>query len=974
MSTAGRRGARLSATAVALGSLVAAASGTTAAATAHPVARPAGTASGLVDVRASNGSQTQAALDTRAARVSARPAVSALRASLGQQAVVDIDPTTLTPREVARLDGFLTGPSTAPAAGIALAYVRAHPGVFRLSGADLAGLRLARDYLDISGTSHLSWVQAVGGVPLFGNGLKANVARDGRLINVLGSPVSGLRAPAAPAKLGAGAAIRRAKTAMGASHAAAATGDTVKPVLFATSGGTRAAYQVVAMSVASPALSVVDAVTGRVLFRESLTADASAGTGTGATPATTPAAVTPAAADESASVFANYPGAPSGGTQKTVDLTARGWLPAGSVVLFGNNAHTYTDVNDNNAPDPSEEVSPNARGSYGFTLKRFLINGEPCRVDVCSWQPTQPYSWTVNRSQTSTQNFYFINEYHDHLAAAPIGFTGAAGNFQQVNRTGKGLGGDPVQDEPLDGADTAAGLPDANHIDNANFATPPDGQAPRMQMYLWHTPGASYPGQDPFIGASGSDESDIVYHEYTHGLTHRLVVDSGGVPSLDSVQGGSMGEAWSDWYALDYLVDQGLLKDTAKPGEVEVGRYVLPSFNFRTEPTDCTVGAPASVCPGTAAAGSGGYTYGDFGKISGSGPEVHADGEIWAQTLWDLRTAVGSTMAESLVTRGLELSPTFPSFLDMRNAIIAGDLADHGGAHVKLLWKIFAHRGMGFFAGTITGNDVSPVENFSLPPAAGTPTTKVTGRVVNSTSRQGVAGAVVAFGGHDSGFPGSYTAVTGAHGYYTIAGVLPGTYPDVYSGGAGYNSAVRTVRVAGHFTALGFSLVRDWAAASGGASVAASNGDENASFDCGAAALIDQSLGNGWSTAKPASGGRFATVRLPAAVNISTLQIDPSGTCGDTVVASAGKYTVSTSKDGTTFRTAAAGTFTPADIGHLVTVPLAAGTGTAVKYIRYTIYSNQASQLGVTCTGGAGDDEGCPWFDSQEMEVFGLRS
>ncbi|WP_234354839.1 hypothetical protein [Streptomyces sp. NRRL WC-3618] len=37
----------------------------------------------------------------------------------------------------------------------------------------------------------MSLVQSVDGVPVFGNGVKAHVARDGRLISVLGSPVRG---------------------------------------------------------------------------------------------------------------------------------------------------------------------------------------------------------------------------------------------------------------------------------------------------------------------------------------------------------------------------------------------------------------------------------------------------------------------------------------------------------------------------------------------------------------------------------------------------------------------------------------------------------------------------------------------------------------------------------------------------------------------------------------------------------------
>ena len=88
-------------------------------------------------------------------------------------------------------------------------------------------------------------------------------------------------------------------------------------------------------------------------------------------------------------------------------------------------------------------------------------------------------------------------------------------------------------------------------------------------------------------------------------------------------------------------------------------------------------------------------TYGDFGKIAG-GPEVHADGEIWLETLWDLRNALGSTETERLVTRAMELSPPSPSFLDMRNAIVQADEVANGGANSDTIWKTFAHRGMGY--------------------------------------------------------------------------------------------------------------------------------------------------------------------------------------------------------------------------------------------------------------------------------------
>ena len=69
--------------------------------------------------------------------------------------------------------------------------------------------------------------------------------------------------------------------------------------------------------------------------------------------------------------------------------------------------------------------------------------------------------------------FYLNNVVHDILYRH--GFNEAAGNFQVDNFGKGGAGADAVRAEAQDGSGT----------DNANFATPPDGRKPRMQMYLW---------------------------------------------------------------------------------------------------------------------------------------------------------------------------------------------------------------------------------------------------------------------------------------------------------------------------------------------------------------------------------------------------------------------------------------------------------------------------------------------------------
>lgn len=76
---------------------------------------------------------------------------------------------------------------------------------------------------------------------------------------------------------------------------------------------------------------------------------------------------------------------------------------------------------------------------------------------------------------TTTNLFYWNNVIHD--AFYHYGFDEASGNFQERNYTNLGLGSDSVNADDQDGSGT----------NNANFATPPDGNRPRMQMYNWTT-------------------------------------------------------------------------------------------------------------------------------------------------------------------------------------------------------------------------------------------------------------------------------------------------------------------------------------------------------------------------------------------------------------------------------------------------------------------------------------------------------
>jgi hypothetical protein len=453
-----------------------------------------------------------------------------LQNRLGRQGVVDLDRRTGTPRMLARLDGTLTGASPGSPAAIASAYVRANLGVLGLTADDVSGTPEVERLP--GGVTSVQWRQTVGGIPAADHALRVNVGRGGRVLNLLGSPAHALDVASVTPALDAGEAVRAVQDDVGAHRSlvrrAGPSGarrttefgqDTSASLV--TFGG-RLAWRV---QYRAGDDAVYDARTGKVLRRVNMVKS-----------------------DSPARVWERFPGSGPGGKAATVDLETNGWLGAGAATLDGPNVHAYSDLDDNNAAAAAEEV---AREGGGFSFPFAPAAGTGCdAAHLCAWSGTADR--TANRAQDTVQAFYFANRFHDHLAS--LGFTAAKGAFE---------GADALLLETLDGAG-AAGGPDGNHLNNANMFTPPDGSHPRMQMYLWSS---------PFRRISSGSDAAIFYHEYTHGLSNRLVRDADGYGALNSAQAGAMGEAWSDFYAQDYIVEQFPGLDTGAAGEVVMGAY-----------------------------------------------------------------------------------------------------------------------------------------------------------------------------------------------------------------------------------------------------------------------------------------------------------------------------------------------------------------------------------------------------------------
>ena len=558
-------------------------------------------------------------------------------AARSQEPYFDSRGGTGTVRSVQALDGPLTPPAGGDRAAVALGWMRANRAKLGMTAADVDDLELtARATSPGTGFTHLRYRRSDRGIPAFDGGLRVSLDRGGRILSVTGSPEAPQVESATP-RLGAVAALRALQRDVGVERAVDVEsgpdgvrrmtrfegGDFARLVLFGSGRGTRLAWHLTYRATAIAHYdAVVDAESGAILFRQNLTKDAAA-----------------------ADVFPSHPAA---GEQVTIDLEQRGWLGAGADVLDGPFARAYSDLDDSDSRSPGEEIQ-RTNGSFKFPFTPFT--GPTCSDGAqCSWDAGVPGSWQANRRRNGVQAFYLVNRFRDHLAQDPdIRFDGFAG-------------ADEVRVETDDGASTG---PDAAHLNNASMSTLPEGLPPLMQLYLFHG--------DGFRTVNAGDSAAIVWHEYAHGLSNRLVTHDDGSGALSSAQAGAMGEGWSDWYALDLLVDEGLLARRAAAQARSTSAPTSTTCRTRcaSRALDCPVAVPTG-CPGSEGADAGGFTYGDFGEIV-DGPDVHADGEIWAETLWDLRTAVGSDTAQALITEGMRMAPPEPSFLDMRDAILAAE-------------------------------------------------------------------------------------------------------------------------------------------------------------------------------------------------------------------------------------------------------------------------------------------------------------
>ncbi|WP_188500155.1 T9SS-dependent M36 family metallopeptidase [Pontibacter amylolyticus] len=213
----------------------------------------------------------------------------------------------------------------------------------------------------------------------------------------------------------------------------------------------------------------------------------------------------------------------------------------------------------------------------------------------------------------------------------------------------------------------------------------------------------------------GDLDNGIIAHEYGHGISTRLT----GGPSTQCLSGAEQGgEGWSDFFGLMMTMRDG---DTGAQRR-GIGTYVM------SEGTDGNGIRPA---PYSTDMGINPYTYKMIANPEISVP--HGVGFIWATMLWDMTWNLieeygydpdlhngkgGNNIALQLVMDGLKLQPCSPGFIDARDAILAADRINNGGANQCHIWRAFAKRGLGYSSTQGSNNDLTDgTEAFDMPPS-----------------------------------------------------------------------------------------------------------------------------------------------------------------------------------------------------------------------------------------------------------------
>ncbi|MBC8165466.1 MAG: M36 family metallopeptidase, partial [Bryobacteraceae bacterium] len=602
------------------------------------------------------------------------------------------------PRHLFNSAGALTEASGDAPRAIALRFIEHSAPALGLSPEDLTGIYVSKEYrTEANGVTHILLRQRFGGVDVYGAAYKINLDREGRILNAGGDLRKVPRAAPPTTEEGVKAlraALREVRPNVDGSYLASPIkGESItkfsrggianemegKPVWFNVGSELRGAwlFYIPAEDGKSRYATVIDVESGRLLQKTDLTQywqsrpPARGLVFERESPQPNP---TPGIRNETRPyverTLQSFEGDPVASPKGWVD----GTQTVGNNVVAGSNPIGRLQI-----LNPVPATAPDR--NFSFPLQ--LGPGAP-----------NPTSFI---DAVTTNLFYWVNLAHDKFYR--YGFDEASGNFQQDNVGRGGIPGDPMLAYSQFGvaANSAAQRDNAFFTVNRQFE---DGARPSINMFI-------FAGNDTNTFADGSLDAEIVVHEYTHGVSNRLVEDA-----YTTFHGRSMGEAWSDYFALEFTLPEGAPPD----GYYATAGYAIQEFGLgiRTRPYSTSL----DINP---------LTFDQFGTVAWYGPEVHDDGEIWMEAMWEVRSALirqfgereGRRRAAQIVMDGMKLSPPKPTMIDERDAMLLAERVNFKGESQNQLWEAFAKRGFGVVARATDADSIAVTASFDKPSSSG---------------------------------------------------------------------------------------------------------------------------------------------------------------------------------------------------------------------------------------------------------------
>ena len=244
-----------------------------------------------------------------------------------------------------------------------------------------------------------------------------------------------------------------------------------------------------------------------------------------------------------------------------------------------------------------------------------------------------PAASPSSKQQTLLNAFFYCNLLHDFFLL--LGFGEAEGNFQLKNFSAAKGGNDRLQVRIFDNKNPHLADMDAND----------DGKPAKLSL-----------GRAPSGEPSGL-HAELVTHEYTHGVVHRMIGGRLGTLALIQQQSQAMDEGWADYFAIT-LRNHYL---GASP------KYDFAEWAGNPPPRS------ASYAPSVA------RDFANLGKKPNN--TVNGAGEIFAAALIRFNERLGDKIANAArghcigwraVVESLRLIKSNPNFLDGRDALLAG--------------------------------------------------------------------------------------------------------------------------------------------------------------------------------------------------------------------------------------------------------------------------------------------------------------